>query len=107
MHLHFQVPVALHWHAAKYNSEDAGCCPRQDDGGYKFGVQRKALTREERAVEQENGELGEGDSKDVEDLGREEELCSISHAILQPVSLALRNISRSCVLTVCTCRPNP
>lgn len=82
MHLDVQVPVALHWHAAEYDSEDAGCCPSQDDGGDDFRVQRKALTGEERAVEQEDGELGEGDSKDVEDLGCEEELYSVSHAII-------------------------
>ena len=79
MHLDIQIPVALHWHAPKYDSEDAGCRPSQDDGGKGFGVQRKALTGEERAVEQEDGGFGEGDSKDVEDLGSEEELHSISH----------------------------
>ena len=78
MHLDLQIPEALHWHAAEYNSENVDCCPNQDDGGDAFGVQRKALTRENRAVEQEDGEFGEGDSKDVEDLGCEEELYSIS-----------------------------
>lgn len=82
MHLDLQIPEALHWHAAKYNSEDVDCCPNQDYGGDDFGVQRKALTREKGAVEQEDGEFSEGDSKDVEDLSCEEELCSISHAAL-------------------------